>query len=151
MLFRSVSQSRYAILFNTSLLGVAAPIGIGIGAASSKERKENNIKGRSAKTPKMRQGGVEKRYRMINVEGDELEIEPGTMKIVRDFKGLPPHPADEQMIDVRGNVMAKDDNMIIPKDMRYDYIYGDNNTKKDIITQVLKRQMISQYFKMGIS
>lgn len=74
----------------------------------------------------------------INVEKNELEVNPKNGSIVKDFKDKPPHPEDESLIDIRGNVQSKEGNFIIPKKFRDRYLKGDFITKKTIIKQVMR-------------
>lgn len=67
---------------------------------------------------------------MINVEGNELEVDK-MGNIVKDFKNKPPHPVNG--IDPRGNIMAEEGNIIIPKKLRNKYLYGDRQTRQAII------------------
>jgi len=90
--------------------------------------------------PVLQQGGKV----AINAEGSngrktgELEVKGG--KVIKDLKGLPPHPANENKIDLFGNVLASPGNIIVPKDQRKNYLEGDKITRRTIELQLKRDQ-----------
>lgn len=98
-------------------------------------------------------GNVEKK--MINVEGNELEVNKG--KVVADFKGKPKHPTDKSLIDMDGNTSATVGNTIIPSKLRQRYLDGDKITRSTIEANVRRDQMkrekdeetVAQAFREG--
>src|ERR1035437_5982412 len=78
----------------------------------------------------------EPRKKIINVEHNELEINPKTFEIVRDFKNKPPHPENENLIDERGNTKATEGNFIIPKKFRDKYEDGDMITRRSLVMKI---------------
>lgn len=58
--------------------------------------------------------------KVINIEKGELEVDPKTGKVIRNYDTRPPHP--EEGIDPRGNVEAGSNNFIIPKNRREEYL-----------------------------
>lgn len=70
---------------------------------------------------------------LINVEGQELEVDPQG-NIVKDFKNKPPHPI--QGINPDGNIMATEGNIIIPKNLRKSYLTADRMKRKSILASL---------------
>lgn len=83
------------------LVGAAGQVGAT--AMSSSNSNSNNTK-------KAEGGLVDKA--VINVEKGELEVDPNTLNIVKEFRNKPKHPAHG--IDEQGNTMATVNNIIIP-------------------------------------
>lgn len=71
--------------------------------------------------------------RLINVEQDELEVNPNTLQIEQDFKNKPKHPQNKNMMNVNGNTLANKANIIIPANLREQYLNGTEDEKKRII------------------
>lgn len=63
-------------------------------------------------TPDKKAEGGQVDKAIINVEKGELEVNPNTLAVVKEFRNKPKHPANG--IDEQGNTMATVDNIIIP-------------------------------------
>jgi hypothetical protein len=72
----------------------------------------------------------------INVERNELEVNPKTLEVVQDFANKPNHPLIG--INPKGNVNANVGNVIIPQEYRETYLKGDNTIKQKIIALVIQ-------------
>ena len=77
-----------------------------------------------------------KHKKKINVEQDELEVNPQTLEVVKDHDDKPLHPPQGQ--DPAGDTHATVGNVIIPKEMSDAYLKGDENTKRQILAQVVQ-------------
>lgn len=77
---------------------------------------------------------------MINVEKDELCVNPHTMEVMDDYKDLPPHPKGKDNINQKGNVKVIIGSVIIPADMREKFMKGKQADKEGIIKMLVERQ-----------
>jgi hypothetical protein len=77
---------------------------------------------------------------IVNIEKDELEVNPETGEIVSDFKGKPEHPKGKDIVNLKGNVAVNTKNVIIPAKYRKDYMEGSKEVRLEIIHEVLEAQ-----------
>ena len=77
---------------------------------------------------------------VVNIEKDELEVNPETGEIVSDFKGKPAHPKGKDIVNLKGNVAVNTKNVIIPAKYRKDYMEGSKEVRLEIIHEVLEAQ-----------
>ena len=90
---------------------------------------------------------------LINVEKNELEVEidpkTGLPVVVKDFKDKPPHPENDDMINLKGNTRAKLGNVIIPKDMRKEYLSSNQEGQMEIIHELMEQTNESMKMQEG--
>lgn len=79
---------------------------------------------------------------LINVERNELEVDPNSLKIIKHFKNKPNHPA--YGIDEQGNTLATVGNVIIPKNMSKRYEKSDTFQKKAMINNLKYKQTMRE-------
>ena len=84
------------------------------------------------------EGNIPEGKVLINVEKNELEVNPNSLEIVKHFKNKPNHPA--YGIDEKGNTLATENNVIISQPYRLKYEKGDNHQKKAIINNLKYNQ-----------
>ena len=86
---------------------------------------------------------------LINVEKNELEVNPKTGAIVKDFKDKPYHPENDDMINLKGNTRAKLGNVIIPKNMRKEYLSSNQEGQMEIIHELMEQTNGSMKMQEG--
>ncbi len=79
---------------------------------------------------------------LINVERNELEVDPNSLKIIKHFKNKPNHPA--YGIDEQGNTLATVGNVIIPQNMSKKYKQSDTFQKKAMINNLKYKQTMRE-------
>jgi hypothetical protein len=84
--------------------------------------------------------GGKTNHTVVNIEKDELEVNPKTGEIVSDYRNKPKHPKGKDIINLKGNVAVKEGNVIIPAKMRDAYMKGDKNMRLEIIHEVVEAQ-----------
>lgn len=90
-----------------------------------------------------------KKYKktIINVEKGELEIDPTTLQVKKDFKYKPVHPITG--INPDGNVKADVGDIIIPRKYRIPFQEGSFNTRELIASEVVNNQGGQKYATGG--
>ena len=127
--------SKVALPFALSAVGVPAPITMAAQAGLSQINPEDDTMG--VKTASMggaefmRMGGMAQKQ-LINVEKNELEVDPNTGKVIKDVKNKPPHPKNDNIVNLKGNTQATIDNVIIPKNKQEEYLSESLKIKMNI-------------------
>jgi hypothetical protein len=88
---------------------------------------------------KYKRGGKPKTM-VVNIEKDELEVDPETGEIVSDYKSKPKHPENKDLVNMKGFVKVSETSIIIPAKHRDKYLKGDKNTRLSLIKDVLAAQ-----------
>ena len=111
---------------------------------------EQPIKNPYAMNPvKFKRGGNVNKVQ-INVEGNELRVDPTNLSVITDYKGLPKHPDNPNFINPQGNVTANEGDVIVPKDMRDRFLNSDYKTKQRMITTLKYRIPETKFGDGGI-
>ena len=86
---------------------------------------------------KFKHGGTVNKIK-INIEGGELQVDPNTLNIVADYnkKTFPKHPDNPNFMDPEGNVLAKEGNVIVPKNLSEQYKLSSKGMKKRILNSL---------------
>ena len=87
---------------------------------------------------------------MINVEKDELCVNPHTMEILDDYEDLPPHPKGKDNINQKGNVTVAVGSVVVPANMRKAFMNGNRKDKEEIIVKLLDRQAEDKSARGGL-
>jgi hypothetical protein len=87
-------------------------------------------------------GNIPEGKTLINVEKNELEVNPDSLEIVKHFKNKPNHPA--YGIDEQGNTLATVGNVIIPKNMSDRYKKSDTYQQKAMINNLKYKQALRE-------
>lgn len=85
--------------------------------------------------------GGEAKGIVVNIEKDELEVDPKTGEIISDYEDKPKHPKGKDIVNLKGNVSVQDGSVIIPAKYRKDYMEGGKEVRLEIIHEVLESQM----------
>ena len=89
--------------------------------------------------PMYKKGGVAKMV-TINVEKGELAVDPRTMKVIMDFNDMPKHPKGKDVINQKGNVKVPVGTIIIPADMRRDFLKAEPGQRIEMAAELIERQ-----------
>lgn len=88
---------------------------------------------------KYKRGGKPKTM-VVNIEKDELEVDPETGEVISDYSSKPKHPKGKDVINLKGNVQVSKTSIIIPAKHRDKYLKGDKNTRLSLIKDILAAQ-----------
>jgi hypothetical protein len=136
--------SKAALPFALSAVGVPAPITTAAQGLIGNFNPEDETSGIQT----MGKGGQSLKA-LINVEKNELEVNPKTGAIVKDFKDKPYHPENDDMINLKGNTRAKLGNVIIPKNMRKEYLSSNQEGQMEIIHELMEQTNESMKMQEG--